>query len=512
MASATQIVHSNKSRVRLAIIVMTAVLAAGCAAGPDFRPPAAPDVGGYVETPLPAATASAAVPTGDAQRFLQGSDVSERWWRAFSSAELDRRIAAALAHNPGIASAEAALNQAQENVSAARGGLFPSVDAGAGVTRQKYNAATQGQNAAAGASIFNVYNASVNVSYTLDLFGGVRRDIEARAAEADYQRYLLQGTYLSLAANVATASFQEASLRAQIGATEDIVNVYRQQLDLIQRQYEIGAKSMADVLLGKSQMVAAQAQLPPLRLALAQTRNQLAVYLGEFPADNSSAALGLDQLTLPREVPVSLPSHLVEQRPDVRAAEAELHTATAELGVATANLLPQLSISGAYGVQSLSSGDLFNGASTVWNLAANLLAPLFHGGTLHAQKRAAEAGLDRAAADYRTTVLTAFQNVADALRALELDAQTLAAQAAAEDAAHRALELVQSQYRSGAVDYLQVLTSTTQYQQARIGLIQARAARLADTAALYAALGGGWNITAAPPQPVAAPAETDSGS
>ncbi|HET6545183.1 MAG TPA: efflux transporter outer membrane subunit [Rhodanobacteraceae bacterium] len=473
-------------------------LLAGCAAGPDFRPPVAPADAGYTETPLPASTVAADAATGDAQRFVEGATVPAQWWTAFSSRELDRRIAQALAHNPSVESAQAALRQAQENVRAARGSLFPSVDGTLGANRQKSSGAsfgvgTPGAGIDGGATIFTVYNASVDVSYTLDLFGGVRRGVEAQSALADFQRYQLEGTYLSLAANVATASFREASLRGQIEATEEIVGVFRKQLDLIGKQHEIGAKSLGDVLIARTQVATAEAGLPPLRLALAQTRNQLAVYLGRFPSGPGIEPIELDALALPREVPVSLPSKLVEQRPDLRAAEAELHRATAEVGVATANLLPQISLSGSYGVQSLATGDLFNGASAVWNLGANLLAPIFHGGTLRAQKRAAEAGLDQAAADYRSTVLTAFRNVADSLRALELDAESLDAQARAEDAAQRSLDLVQSRYRDGAVDYLQVLDSTRQYQQARIALIQARAARLTDTAALYAALGGGWS-------------------
>lgn len=461
----------------------------GCAAGPDFRTPAAPDVPAYTSDPVPASTISTDAPTGDAQQFLDGAPVPERWWTTFTSDELDRRVDQALAHSPTVASAQAALRQAQENVNATRGSLFPSVDANVGAQRGNTNFFGE---LAPGQSVFNLYNAGVNVNYTLDLFGGVRRGIEAEAALADFQQFQLEGTYLSLAANVVTTSFREASLRGQIKAIEEIITVYQQQLDLVEKQHEIGAKSLADVLVIRTQVATVRAQLPALRQQLAQTQTQLAVYLGKFPAQSELAAVDLDSLTLPHEVPVTVPSELVRKRPDIRAAEAEMHQATAEVGVATANLYPQITLSGTYGSEALHTGDLFSGGSKVWGIGANLLQPLFHGGTLRAEKRAAEAGLDKAAADYQTTVLGAFQNVADSLHALELDAENLRAQSDAEQSAQKSLDLVRTQYKDGAASYLQVLDATRQYQQALIGLIQARAARLADTAALYAALGGGW--------------------
>lgn len=475
----------------------TLITLAGCAVGPNFHEPPAPPVEAYRKDALPPATAAASVPTGDAQRFLEGAEVPARWWTAFASDELNRRVEQALAHSPTVASAQAALRQAQENANAARGGLFPSVDAKVGATRGNANGlgATTGTTAAGGASgpsTFTLYNAGVDVGYTLDLFGGVRRGIEAQSALADSQRFVLEGTYLSLAANVATASFREASLREQIRATEQIVADYRTELDLVEKQNTIGAKSLADVLVIRTQVATAEATLPPLHQALEQTQTQLAVYLGEFPSTAQLSAVSLDALTLPRDVPVSLPSVLTRQRPDVRAAEAQLHQATAQVGVATANLFPQITLSGSLGSVALHAGDLFGSGSKSWSVGGSLLAPLFHGGTLRAQKRAAEAGLDKAAADYQGTVLTAFQNVADSLRALELDADSLQAQAAAEKSAADSLELVRFQYRNGAANYLQVLDATRQQQQARIALIQARAARLADTAALYSALGGGW--------------------
>ncbi|HEY0231428.1 MAG TPA: efflux transporter outer membrane subunit [Dokdonella sp.] len=476
-----------------AIAPVCFLLLAACAAGPDFRAPPAPAVEGYRADALPKATVATDAPTGDAQRFLEGADVPARWWTTFASAELDRRVERALAHSPTIASAQAALRQAQENANAARGALLPSVDAKLGATHGNANGlgAIAGEGGSA-SSVFTVYNAGVDVGYTLDLSGGVRRGIEAQSALVDVQQYQLQGTYLSLAANVTTASFREASLRGQIAAIDEVVRVYAEQLGMAERQHEIGAKSLADVLAIRTQVATARAQLPALRQQLAQTQTQLAVYLGHFPSEQELADIGLDTLTLPPDVPVSLPSALVQQRPDIRAAEAQWHQATAAVGIATANLLPQITLSASLGSQALHAGDLFGGGTKAWSLGAGLLQPLFHGGTLRAQQRAAEAGLDKAAADYQSVVLGAFQNVADALRALELDAENLQAQAEAERSASSSLDLVRTQYNGGSTSYLQVLDATRQYQQTRIGLIEARAARLSDTAALYAALGGGW--------------------
>lgn len=487
---ATHARSAFRPRVRpISSALALALSLAGCAAGPNFRSPAPPDVPAYTADKLPEATLSTDAPTGDAQHFLEGADVPDHWWTTFTSEEIDRRVDQALAHSPTIASAQAALRQAQENVNAARGSLFPSVDASVGATRGNANSFGQ---AGVGGSPFTVYNAGVNVNYTLDLFGGVRRGVEAQSAQADFQQFQLEGTYLTLAANVVTTSFLEASLRGQIQATEEIIEVYQQQLDLVEKQHEIGAKSLADVLVIRTQVATVRAQLPALRRQLAQTQTQLSVYLGRFPAQSELAAVDLDSVVLPREVPVSVPSELVRQRPDIRAAEAELHRTTAEVGVATANLYPQISLTGSLGSQALQSGDLFSSGSKAWSIGASLLQPLFHGGTLRAQKRASEAGLDKAAADYQTTVLGAFQNVADSLHALELDAENLHAQSDAEQSAQQSLDLVRTQYKDGAASYLQVLDATRQYQQARIGQIQARAARLSDTAALYAALGGDW--------------------
>jgi NodT family efflux transporter outer membrane factor (OMF) lipoprotein len=479
----------------------------GCAVGPDYRRPDAPRVDRYTARPLPDATVKAEAADGDAQRFLKGRDVPQHWWTSFGNAELDRRVRMALEHSPSMASAQSALRQAQENAMAAGGALFPALDAGAGAAREKLSAAQLGT--PGGVRPFTLFNASVNVRYTLDLFGGVRRGIEASRAQSDVQKARLDSTYLTLAGNVVTASLQEASLREQIRATRQIIDMQRKTLAITERQQEIGASSFLDTLAIRAQLGTSEAALPPLRARLAAVRNQLATYLGVTPAQLQAAPVTLDAVELPRAVPVSLPSRLVEQRPDIRAASAQLHAASAEVGVATAAMLPQITLSGSGGSQALSAGDLFSAGTRAWSLGLNLTQPLFHGGALLHGKRAAQAALDQATANWQQTVLVAFQNVADALDALQYDAQTLAAQAVAERAASQRLALAREQYRIGATGYLDLLDAERSDQQARIALVQARAARLTDTAALYTALGGGWrNKTRTTPP--AAPAHASS--
>lgn len=473
-----------------AMAVLIAFAVSGCAVGPNFREPAAPAVDRYTRTALPESTVSAATPGGDAQRFLADRNVPQHWWVSFGNAELDRRVKTALENSPTIASAQAALQQAEENAKAAGGSLFPSLDANAGATRAKESGIQTGTGQPIGP--YTVYNAGVSVSYVFDLFGGVRRGIEAQQAQADVQRAQLDATYLTLAANVVTASLQEASLREQVHATKRIVESLKQELDIAKKQQAIGAKSLSDTLAVRSQLAATEATLPPLRKQLAATQNQLATYLGVTPAQLELQPITLANVTLPTDIPVSLPSTLVAQRPDIRAASAQLHAATAKVGVATADMLPQLTLSGSYTSEALTTSGLFAAGAGGWSLGVGLLQPLFHGGQLLHQKRAAEAGMDEALADWQQVVLTAFQNVADSLQALEFDADSLKVQNTAERDAYKLLELTRAQYRVGAVNYLNLLSAEQQYQQARIALIQARTARLADTAALYAALGGGW--------------------
>jgi NodT family efflux transporter outer membrane factor (OMF) lipoprotein len=485
----TRIVH-----LRIAIVAtFVGVAMTGCVVGPDFRAPAAPDTNAYTATMLPPETAAAPGPAGTAQSLVPGQEIPAQWWTLFHSEELDQLIRRALEDNPTLAAAQATLRQSQENLRAVTGSaLYPGVDASVSAERQKISGAAFGQPDAQ-FSAFTLYNASVKVSYALDLFGGARRELEALQSQVDYQRFQLEGAYLTLTSNIVTTAVKEASLRAQILATQDIVTAQEKQQEVVDQQFQLGAVSRSDVLAQRTQLAQTRATLPPLKKELAQTRHQLAVLAGRLPSEGAALPeFDLEGLQLPRELPVSLPSSLVRQRPDIRATEALLHAASAQVGVATANLYPQISLSGSYGSETTKLNTLFAGNTEVWSLGAGLLQPLFHGGELTARRRAAGAAFDQAAAQYRATVLQAFQNVADVLRALDEDAQTLKAQAEAEAAARDTFDLTRQQFQLGAVSYLTLLNAERQYQQTRISLVQAQAARFADTAALFQALGGGW--------------------
>lgn len=473
----------------LAPAVLALALGA-CAVGPEFRSPELAAEAGYRSDPLSAETVSSEGPTGDAQRFREGEAVASDWWTAFGNAELTRRVELALANNPSLASAQAALRKAREEAVAAGGARWPSLDANLGATRQNVPTTVGGSG-----SPYTVHAASLDIGYTLDLFGGVRRGIEAAEAQAEFQRFQYEGARLSLSANVLATSIQEAALRERIRATEDIVASFGEQAEMVEMQFKVGARSQADVLLAAAQVAQARADLPMLHKALDQTQTQLATYLGRFPSQAELEALDLDAIQLPGDVPVSLPSALVRRRPDIRAAEALLHAATARVGIATANLFPQIGLSASFGSQAATDSDLFGSSAEAWSLGLNLLQPIFRGGSLRAQKRAAEAGLDQAAADYRNTVLTGFQGVADSLRALERDAESLAAREAAARASEESLSLTRRQFGDGSVDYLQVLEATRQFQQARLAVIEARSLRLSDSVGLFAALGGGYDAT-----------------
>ena len=475
-------------------IFTAAVLAAGlsgCALGPDFKTPAAPAAANdsYTPTPLPSKTVSAPGAGGAAQQFAFGQEIPAQWWTLFRSEALDQLIRAALAQNPNMAAAEAALRQAQENYNAQAGSLvYPSVNAQLGATRQKTSAATAG----AAAGVFNLYNASVNVSYTPDVFGSTRRTLEGAQAAVDYQRFQLEATYLALSANVVTGAIQEASLRAQLKATREVLDALTRQLGVIEKQFEFGAVPRTTVLSQRNQVAQVAATVAPLEKALAAAQHQLSVLAGKLPGEAGMPQFALESLTLPEQLPVSLPSALVRQRPDIRASEEALHQASAAIGVATAAQYPQFTLSGSYGSQAGTFGKLFESDTNVWNLAAGIAQPIFNGGALSARRRAAEAAYDAAAAQYRATVLTAFQNVADTLRALDADAAALKAQAEAEALARETLTLSEQQYKLGGISYLALLDAQRSYQQTHISLVQAQAARYADTAALFQALGGGW--------------------
>lgn len=480
------------SSLATTLVVSGSLVLSACAVGPNFRAPDAPAVKSLTSAPLPAQTAATTgAEAGAAQTLKADMDIPAQWWQLFQSPKLDALIKQALAANPTVTSAQAALRNAQENLRATRGELFPAVDLKLGASRQRTSGASFG-NPGAGSNVFNLYNASVGVSYAIDLFGLSRRTLEAQQAQVDYQRFELESTYLTLAANTVTTALRVAALRAQEDATNDIVTSQDEQLRVIRKQLELGAVGQSDVLAVEAQVASTRATLPPIQKNLAQTQNQLATYIGQLPGSFTPVVLDLTDLKLPQELPLSLPSELVRQRPDVRAAEALLHQASAGVGIATANLFPKITISGSYGSQASVVGDLFNPANAIWNIGAGLLQPVFHAGELTARRRAAIASYDKALADYRVVVGLAFQNVADVLVALDADANALKAQYAAYDAADKSLQLLQKQYQLGAVSYLNLLDAQRQYQQVRIAYVEAAATRYQDTAALFQALGGGW--------------------
>jgi NodT family efflux transporter outer membrane factor (OMF) lipoprotein len=487
----------RKSRRALRVLALGALtlgVPAGCMVGPNFKPPAAPANAGYSppEAPRPAATSSAPITGGEAQRFVDGLDIPGQWWTLFRSPDLNALIERALKQNPTLEAAQAALRQANESVAAQRGALFPSLS---GTFESQRNRATLAEFGLPGTGgyYYTLNNAAVNVSYTLDAFGGIRRQIEALQAQAEYERFSLEASYLALTANVVTAAVTEASLRAQLAAQEDIARAQQAELDITQRRVTAGGASRTDVLQQQATLQATLAALPTLRTQLAQERNLLATYVGSLPNEYSGSQFRLETLQLPVELPVSLPSKLVEQRPDIRQYSALLHQATAQVGVATANMLPQLTLTGSYGgIAESHFADLFSPSSVVWSLAGKVTQPLFEGGQLLHQRRAAVAAAQEAAANYKATVLTAFQNVADSLLALSGDADALAAQTSAERSAAGSLQLIQAQYKVGGASYLQVLTAEQTYQNAAVALVKARAQRFTDTAALFQALGGGW--------------------
>lgn len=481
--------HRYLTPVLVFILLTTA---AGCAVGPDFRPPPTPDVKAYTENPMPPATVSAPGPEGTAQRLVDGGVIPAQWWLLFQSEALERLIRRALADSPTLEAAEAALRRARENLRARTGTVvYPSLDGSFSASRQKITGASSGLPDDVG-STFSLFNASVNVSYVLDVFGGGRRELEALGAQVDYQRFLVEGAYLTLASNIVTAAVREASLRAQIRAYEEIVAAETKQLEMVERQSVIGGAAYADVLAQQALLAQTKAALPVLERELAQTRNLLAVLSGRFPSDAALPEFRIEDFQLPSELPVSLPSILVRQRPDIRAAEELLHAACAVVGVATADLYPQITLSANVGSNSLKLQDLFSPGTSVWAIGAGVLQPLFHGGELLARRRAAIAAYEQALAQYRETVLQAFQNVADVLEALSADARTLRAQTDAEATARNALNLTEKQFNYGAASYLTLLNAQRQHQRALIFLVQAQAVRFADTAALFQALGGGW--------------------
>ncbi|MDA8387172.1 MAG: efflux transporter outer membrane subunit [Nitrospiraceae bacterium] len=474
-----------------ALLAGFVALFSGCTVGPDFHRPALPANAGYTARPLTATPSVANVPGGGQQRFVMGLEIPREWWALFKSKPLDALIERSLKKSPTIAAARAALRQARESVYAQAGAYYPVIQAAGSISRAR-DSGVISPTPASNEEPYSLATAQVSVDYAPDIFGGNRRQVESLEAQANFQYFQLEAAYLALTSNVVAAAIQEASLRAQISATLKIIGVQTGMLGLLRRQLSLGYVAGADVAAQEAALAQARQALPPLRRQLAQTRDLLAALAGGFPNGQMEEEFDLDSLVLPRALPVSLPSRLVEQRPDVRAALAQLHAACAQIGVAASAQLPDITLSADLGSTAARIGRLFTAGTGLWSLAGNIAQTLFDGGALRHRRRAAEAGLDLAEAQYRGTVIAAFQNVADILHALKCDADALKAAVDFERASGRSLDLARRQFELGYVNYLSLLSAEQSYQQAVINVVQARANRFADTAALFMALGGGW--------------------
>jgi len=482
---------TRKSRVPPVAAALALLLTAGCAVGPNFTKPAAPEVSDYTAPALSTTAASANIPGGGAQRFAKGADISGDWWTLFHSEALNDLIEHSLANNPDLKAAQAALLVARENVLAQRGAYFPSVTGDFSASRQRQSgqiAPTPNSNA----FLYNLFTPEVSISYVPDVFGLNRRTMESLQAQEQGVRFQMIAAYTTLTSNVVVAAIQDASLQMQIDTTRQLIDINTNALQILQYQFAKGYASGLDVAAQESQLAQVAATLPPLLKQLAQQRDLLAVLTGRFPTQAPTEKFELSSLQLPEELPVSLPSELVAQRPDVLQAEENLHAASAKIGIAIANRLPSITLTANAGSTALAMNQLFTSGTGFWGVGAAATAPLFQGGTLLHEERAAKAAYVQAADQYRSTVLTAFQNVADTLTALEQDAEAMKSAAAAAAAAKVTLDLAQRQFQDGYAGYLALLSAEQAYQQDLINLVQAEANRYADTAALFQALGGGW--------------------
>ena len=490
---------SRKAWLRHALAALAATLACGCAVGPDFERPPAPAVTGYSREPMPAQTASAAVAAGESQRFERNRDIPGEWWELFHSRGLRSVVAQALQNNADLRAAQAALRMARHNVGAGIGAFFPTVDGTFSATRGQAPLAGPDD---PGEPILNTFTGQVDVSYTPDVFGATRRNVESLEAQAENQRFQLEATYLTLTSNIVVAAVQEASLRGQIVATQKLIKIVRDSLDLLRRQRELGQIADVDVVAQEAALAQIEQTLPPLQRQLEQQRHLITALMGALPSQEPPETFVLAGFRLPRALPLTLPSRLVEQRPDVRAAEANLQSASALIGVAIANRLPNVTLTATPGSTAFSIDQLFAPGTGFWSIGGSVTQPIFHGGTLLFREWAARDAFDQAAAQYRSTVVTAFQNVADALTALRTDAVALQKAAVSERAAQRSLDITRQRLALGDINYLGLLNAQQTYQQALLTTVQAQAARYADTAALYQALGGGWwNRDDVEPQP-----------
>lgn len=487
-------VHAPRSAPgawRLTALSALLLLLPGCSVGPNFQTPAAPAVTRYTAAPLATTAGVASLPGGAAQHFVENGDLAGDWWTVFHSPDLSRLIERALTNSPNLKAAQAALHLARENVQAQRGAFWPALTGELSATRER----TSRQLAPvpnATEFYFNLYTPQVTVSYVPDVFGLNRRTMESLKAQEQQARFALVAAHLTLSANLAAGAIQEAALRAQIEATGDLIGINSNMVRILRAQFSRGYVSRLALAAQEAQLAQTVATLPPLVKQLAQQRDALAVLAGLFPGEDLPEKFALTGFQLPPDLPVSLPSRLVEQRPDVRQAEENLHAVSAQIGIAVANRLPNLSLTADAGTMALEAGQIFTSGAGFAALGASLAEPIFQGGALWHRERAARAAYVQAREQYRNAVLVAFQNVADTLNALEQDGNALQTAAAAADSARLTLDLTGRQWQSGYVGYLALLNAEQAYQQARIALVQAQANRYADTAALFQALGGGW--------------------
>jgi len=468
---------------RKAIAVVTACTTlAACTMGPDFKAPAAPSASGFSAEPMKDTVGL---------HWQRGQDIAADWWTIFHSPQLDALIKDAFAHNPDVQAAQASLRVAMENVKAQQGAFYPAVSGGLAGSRNKQSAQLSPA-LASPALLYNLYQTQLSVSWAPDIWGANRRTVEALQAQADGQRYQLQSAYVGLASNLVAAAIQEASLREQIAATQELVADQRQVLEIENRQNTLGQISRQDVAAQETVLAQTEALLPPLRKQLAQQRDLLSVLAGHYPADPVPQVFQMRELALPEYLPLTVPSQLVGQRADVRMAEETMHAASAQLGVAIANTLPNIVLTANAGAVSTQLGQLFGAGTGFWAFGGSLTQPIFDGGTLRHRERAAQATLDQASFLYRGTVLRAFQDVADTLAAVENDVAAEQSAETAEKAAGRSLALAREQEAVGQASRLSLLVAQASYSQAKLAVIVAHANRLADCAALFQALGGGW--------------------
>ena len=478
----------------LTAAVLSAALC-DCAVGPDFKRPTPPAAADYGEASKRSDTASVPdIAGGNAQRFVTGMDIPAQWWKVFQSPKLDGLVDRAIKANPNMEAAKAALRQAHELYLAQRTTYWPTVQGQFDAQRAKNATETIANPTSLPQEnpYYNLFTAQLAVSYTPDVWGASRRGVEAARAQDNSTRFQLEATYLTLSSNVVVAAIQEAGLRGQIAATRRLLELQHELTGKVRQQKTIGTATRLDVLTQEASEAQTAATLAPLQKQLGQTRDALTALLGKLPAQEPAETFQLEELTLPTDLPVSLPSRLVEQRPDVRQAEENLHIASAQAGVAIADMLPQFAITGTWGSTALALDDLFKTGTGFWDIGASLTQTLFDAGALIHKHRAADAALDQAGAQYRAAVILACQNVADTLRALQSDADALQADAESARAGKAAFDLARRQLQLGTISTVAVLNAEQLYQQAELALIQAQANRYADTAALFQALGGGW--------------------